>query len=76
MEILEHIEVEEAVRLGLLNPRAACGAEGERCGAVLGEAIHEVGTIEGDVEGDRLRAAGARVGVAPELLLPGIALGL
>lgn len=76
MEVLEHIEVEEAVRFGLLNPRAACGAEGELCGAVLGEAIHEVGTIEGDVKGNGLRAAGARVRVAPELLLPGLALGL
>lgn len=76
MEVLKHIEVEEAVRLRLLNPRATGGAEGERCGAMLGEAIHEVGAVEGDIEGDGLRAAGARVGVAPEVLLPGLALGL
>lgn len=74
MEILKHVEVEEAIGLGLLGPGAAGGAEGERGGAVLGEAVDEIGAIEGDVEGDGLRAAWARVGVAPELLLPGLAL--
>lgn len=76
VEVLEHVEVEEAVRLGLLDPRATGGEEGERRGAMLGEAVDEVGVVEGDVEGDGLRAAGARVGVAPEGLLPGLALGL
>lgn len=76
VEVLEHIEVEEAVRLRLLDPRAASGAEGERGGAVLRETVDEVGAIEGDVEGDRLRAAGALVGVAPEVLLPRLLLRL
>lgn len=76
VEVLEHVEVEEAVRLGLLDPRAASGTEGERGGAVLRETVDEVGAIEGDVEGDRLRTAGALVRVAPEVLLPGLVLRL
>lgn len=76
MEVLEDVKVEEAVGLGLLDPRAAGGAEGERGGPVLRETVDEVGAIEGYVEGDGLRAAGALVGVAPEVLLPRLVLRL
>lgn len=76
MEVLEDIKVEEAVGLGLLDPRAAGGAESERGGPVLRKTVDEVGAIEGYVEGDGLRAAGALVGVAPEVLLPRLVLRL